>query len=370
MSMRLVTKIKETKGIPGKYKRVLEAWASWASNDGTNIWAAAKTVADRAGISRWTVYRHTEVFVAVGVLKVAASHTCKTKGCSHGSNHFTGTFGHYTTAYNIDLEALPMLQDESSHVAKTQKVNVAKCLNLNVAKTQKVNVAKCQPNQVLNTNLAQDDTSYPPSPVKIEAPAHSRRKTKQVSKEAIRMPAAPSILSHRESQSQNQTEYKFYTRLELIEQLRAAIDPKIQPDGEDWITEYDNGWNDDGTVNPHIGLGFSNGIFVDGGCGEWDTLVDEIGSIWNEHTAGTISCGDGDELDDRMLIRALMVLDGYESVRRVLLDAVVNHVPAKNFLGWTDFKVFARNYMVNKLRSQHYRSGLVSRHARSGVVVR
>jgi hypothetical protein len=52
MSFKIVDVIKKTKGISGKHKRVLEAWASFANKDGTNIFCAKDAAAKRAGVSR------------------------------------------------------------------------------------------------------------------------------------------------------------------------------------------------------------------------------------------------------------------------------------------------------------------------------
>ena len=105
MSMKLVTRIKDLKGIPGKYKRVLEAWAAFANHDGTNIFASKESVADKAGVSKWTVFRNTDDLVAIGALVEANIHTCKTEGCAKGEWHYAGN-GHYTRAYNISLAEL------------------------------------------------------------------------------------------------------------------------------------------------------------------------------------------------------------------------------------------------------------------------
>jgi hypothetical protein len=57
MSRKLVTTIQDIKGIPGKHKRVLLAWAAFANNDGTNIFPGKEKVAQKAGICRESVYR-------------------------------------------------------------------------------------------------------------------------------------------------------------------------------------------------------------------------------------------------------------------------------------------------------------------------
>src|ERR1019366_9661095 len=93
MSSRLVTKIQDIKGIPGKHKRVLCAWAAFANNDGTSIRPKKESVAAKAGISRWTVYRNTDDLLDVGVL------------VDTGERHYYPN-GHWTTVYRIDLAML------------------------------------------------------------------------------------------------------------------------------------------------------------------------------------------------------------------------------------------------------------------------
>src|ERR1700722_2295114 len=105
MSMKLVTRIKDLRGIPGKYKRGLEAWAAFANNDGGNIFASKESVAAKAGISKWTVFRNTDDLVALGLLVEASAHTCKTEACAKGEWHYAGN-GHYTRAYNIGVAEL------------------------------------------------------------------------------------------------------------------------------------------------------------------------------------------------------------------------------------------------------------------------
>jgi hypothetical protein len=132
MSSRLVTKIKDIKGIPGKHKRVLEAWAAFANNDGTNIYPSKEKVAQKATISRWTVYKNTEDLIRAGLLVQATAHTCKIKSCNKGGTHFTGQWGKYTVVYNINPLALQnsqtylLLKQPKECVAKQPKESVAK----------------------------------------------------------------------------------------------------------------------------------------------------------------------------------------------------------------------------------------------------
>ena len=134
MSYKLVDKIKRIPWMVGKEKCVLEAWASFARNDGTNVIASKETAAARSGLSRWTIYRHTPELVKEGFMRPAASHECKVVGCSKGSTHYTGKPGHYTTVYRIDIWDEAMLQNtKTSHIAKRQKVSVANRRNPHVA---------------------------------------------------------------------------------------------------------------------------------------------------------------------------------------------------------------------------------------------
>jgi len=83
----------------------LEAWAAFANHDGTNIFASKESVADKAGISKWTVFRNTDDLVAAGALVEANIHTCKTQACAKGEWHYAGN-GHYTRAHDIGLAEL------------------------------------------------------------------------------------------------------------------------------------------------------------------------------------------------------------------------------------------------------------------------
>src|SRR5712691_9442434 len=67
MSRKLATTIKDS-AVPGKYKRVLEAYAAFANNDGTNIYPAAKKLGAKAGCSPDTVYRNTPELIASTIL--------------------------------------------------------------------------------------------------------------------------------------------------------------------------------------------------------------------------------------------------------------------------------------------------------------
>ncbi len=98
MSYKLVDKIKKST-LPGKYKRVLEAWASFGNKDGTGIRPSKEAVARRAGVNRRTVYRHTDDLVKAGILVVDVDQKGEER------RHYYGN-GHYTTLFHLDAEAL------------------------------------------------------------------------------------------------------------------------------------------------------------------------------------------------------------------------------------------------------------------------
>jgi len=124
MSRKLATIIKDSK-IPGKWKRVAEAYAAFANNDGTNIRPSQTQLGTKSGTSRWTCGRNTAELIESGILRRAKSHTCKVKECNKGATHFTGTWGRYTLVYEIDIT---LLQNAERYLgAKQQKVNGAKC---------------------------------------------------------------------------------------------------------------------------------------------------------------------------------------------------------------------------------------------------
>ena len=135
MSFKLQDVIQKTKGIPGRYKRVLLSAASHARKDGTNIWASKETLGDGEGVSRWTAYRNIDPLIEKGILVEADTHTCANPNCPKGSKHSTGRGNHWTQAYNIDLVALQNATWESKKSrSKMQQSGVAKCLTSGVAK--------------------------------------------------------------------------------------------------------------------------------------------------------------------------------------------------------------------------------------------
>jgi hypothetical protein len=143
MSRKLATTIKDS-AIPGKYKRVLEAYAAFANNDGTNIRPAKEQLGKKAGVSADTIYRITPELIESSILRKAQSHTCKVSNCNKGGTHFTGTWGRYTVVYEIQIDNLQ--NAERYLLAKYLKVNAAKC--------RKVLAANCDTTQALKNNSA------------------------------------------------------------------------------------------------------------------------------------------------------------------------------------------------------------------------
>jgi predicted transcriptional regulator len=118
---------------------VLEAYAAFANNDGTNIFPSKESLGDKAGVNKSTIYRSTVVLLAAGVLVRAKTHTCKTKQCNKGGTHFTSQHGHYTAAYNINLA---LVQNASVLKEKLDECTRAICPNLTRAKQLNLTRAK------------------------------------------------------------------------------------------------------------------------------------------------------------------------------------------------------------------------------------
>lgn len=106
MSFKLQDRIQRIKGLPKKYKGLLLAMASHARNDGTNIIAAKKTLADEMGVVRFTVSRNMDALLVAGLVVEAKTHVCRNDFCTKGSRHYTEHGNHWTQAYNINPVAL------------------------------------------------------------------------------------------------------------------------------------------------------------------------------------------------------------------------------------------------------------------------
>src|SRR5271170_434798 len=151
MSRKLQAQIQDIKGLPGKFKRILLAWASFANNDGTNIFPAKETVAERAGVSRWTVYDNSGILEAADVLQRAGSHVCKTERCNKGGTHWTSRHGHYTAVYKINVA---LLGNPTLLLQKIAKATVEKSNSGTVGKIQPGTVGKPDATQALKETPA------------------------------------------------------------------------------------------------------------------------------------------------------------------------------------------------------------------------
>ena len=104
MSRKLATIIKDSK-IPGKWKRVAEAYAAFANNDGTNIYPSQKQLGSKAVVqARIPVQRNTPRFTRLRRPCAEQNPTvCKVASCNKGAWHFTGTWGRSTLVYEIQI---------------------------------------------------------------------------------------------------------------------------------------------------------------------------------------------------------------------------------------------------------------------------
>lgn len=160
MSHKLVSLIKDNPRLSAKHKRVLEAYAAHANNDGTNIFAGKAKIGKKASISRSTIYHHTPDLIRAEILVQATSHTCKSDACNKGGTHYWGVQGKYTVVYNINL---PALENAQTYLLLDRlKVPLPKQLNLFVQNVQKVDVAKLDTTRSLEptpVSLSEKDSS-------------------------------------------------------------------------------------------------------------------------------------------------------------------------------------------------------------------
>jgi hypothetical protein len=144
MSRKLATTIKDS-AIPGKYKRVLEAYAAFANNDGTNIFASQAKLAAKAGAkSVDTIQRNTPDLIESGILRRGETHTCKVKDCHKGSTHFAGFHGKWTNVYEINI----------SNLQNAVKYLATICGKHDAAKCRKHGAAICGTTQALKETPA------------------------------------------------------------------------------------------------------------------------------------------------------------------------------------------------------------------------
>jgi hypothetical protein len=93
--------------------------------------------------------------------------------------------------------------------------------------------------------------------------------------------------------------------------------------------------------------------FQSGIASELDKLATDLGwDLWFKHT-GYGFVHDETGYDDVVLAKILINVYGYDEVRQVLEDTLVN-IPSKKML-WQHFKVFAKNYELNRKKSLAYR---------------
>jgi len=151
MSRKLQSQIQDIKGMPGRVKRILLAWASFANNDGTNIFPAKESVAERAGVSRWTVYDNSDILEAADVLQRAGSHVCRNERCNKGGTHWTSRHGHYTAVYKINVA---LLGNPTLLLQRIKEALVAKSNSGTVGKTKVDTVGKPDTTQVLKETPA------------------------------------------------------------------------------------------------------------------------------------------------------------------------------------------------------------------------
>jgi hypothetical protein len=198
MSRKLQSRIQDIKGLPGRFKRILLAWASFANNDGTNIFPSKETVGDRAGVSRWAVYENTDILEAADVLQRAGSHVCRYDRCNKGGTHWTRLHGQYTAVYKINVA---LLGNPTVLLQKIKEATVAKSNSGTVGKTQPGTVAKP------DTTLALEETPAPlgmkqDSSVLTDGLVSSLASSDDSLRSSSTSTAAPSLRSEKKSQSQ------------------------------------------------------------------------------------------------------------------------------------------------------------------------
>jgi len=205
MSRKLATTIKDS-AIPGKYKRIAEAYAAFASNDGTNSRASQKQLGDKAGVSPDTIQRNTPELLASTLLQRASSHTCKVTACNKGAWHFTGTWGRSVKVYEINIGNL---QNAVSYLT-------AKCGLVNAAKCRKVKASKCGTTQVLEITQGQNLNSSALVPSDSERVSEGtddslRSPSTQCESQGEPFEDSGSLPEQQQDQNQNQTEIHWRT---------------------------------------------------------------------------------------------------------------------------------------------------------------
>ena len=172
--------------IPGKWKRIAEAYAAFANNDGTNIYPTRENLGKKAGCGKDTVYRQTPDLLACGLLSRAQSHTCRVQNCNKGATHFTGVWGHYTVVYDLHIEELQ--NAETYLLAKYREVCAAKC--------RQVGAANCDATQALK------ETPAPASPSLGTSDSSALTSGRKKESEQVPPPADQTPLALPEKKSQ------------------------------------------------------------------------------------------------------------------------------------------------------------------------
>jgi len=302
MSRKLATTIKDSR-IPGKYKRIAEAYAAFANNDGTNIYASKEKLGSKAGCSRDTVYRITPELIAAGVLKIAESHTCKIDNCNKGATHFTGRWGHYTTAYVIQIDALQ----------NAERYLTAKCLKVNAAKCRKVPSAKCGTTQGIKDSGSGDENQSP----KVDENMSTNSSALTSGSELVSEGTDDSLRSS-STLSESQTAFS------------KPSDSEVSPDspaiwsgvsGAKAEQEQDQSQNQeqDQIVHWHCGA---------------------LNTIWHRRTGKAFT------KDEYALATDLIAQQGYNVVEAVL-DITLNKREKSAKMVWKRFQVFVDNWQTN-----------------------
>jgi hypothetical protein len=161
MSFKLVDQIKKTKGIAGKHKRVLEAWASFGNRDGTNIRPSKEKVAQRAGVDRKTVYRNTDDLIAAGILVPDLNND------GSPTMHYYPN-GHWVPVFHIDVA---MFQNVPVLLAKLYpKKGQGQC-----PKMSSTPVPKCHATIPGNPSAPLQDNQPPMNPSAVSTAVETKR---------------------------------------------------------------------------------------------------------------------------------------------------------------------------------------------------
>lgn len=366
MSRKLVTIIQDIKGLPGKYKRVLQAWASFANNDGSNIFASKEAVAQRAGISRWTVYQNTEALEAVGVMLRSSNHVCKTKDCNQGGTHFTSQHGHYTQVYRLDVALL-----------QNPTVLIQKLTDPTVVKTRKGTVGKTQLGTVVKPDATRALEETPAPLGKSETlplvPSGSEKESKQASPSLPTVATALPGVSSASPENQNPDG----PRGVVANQDQEQPQPQEQP--QTVVGLYENlsygqaGWLllkiqpnlTDAAVAKHFPCAERILTFFDMVDENYQAMAAEMVLDWNRaHRSGKYASKD----DKKLLIRtAAQYLRALESDNAFLLNDYDSHefeqCEVCKERGYTHYRQFIKEMQEEERRKEAAKQEAIHRRA-------